>query len=647
MARRSVRMPGIELETLQFDPDGAPFSQRYGDVYASRGGALGQARHVFLGGNDLPARWAGREQFVIVETGFGLGTNFLATWQAWRDDPRRSRRLHFVSIERHPLPASDLVRCAAPPLAALAGELARAWPPPLSGLHRLTFEAGGVTLTLGLGDARALVPDLMLGADAFYLDGFAPDRNPDLWDAPLLKALARLARPGATLASWSVARAVRDALTAAGFEVALREGFDAKRHMLVARYAPRYRARRHEPPSPYSGARDAIVIGAGLAGCASALALAQRGWQVTLLDQGSRAACGASALPSGLLHPTLAADDSHAARLTRAGFLHGRRQLDGLRPDEPLMAASGVLQLAEDELADGSWPDLLRRQAWPTGYVRWCPALQAGDLVGLPTRRGGFWFAQGAVVSAAAWCRMMLASDAAIRLVAGCRALRIAAQGGAWQIEDDGGSSRRASVVVIASAMDAPRLLETVCAPVRAIRGRLTRLATGELATLRAGIAGKGYLVPGLDGRIAVGATYEEVEPGQASEISEETAHRANLERLAQLLARPVCARIDGGFDAIRCVATDRTPLAGAVGDERAARADRASLAGAHLADLPRRTGLYCCFALGSRGLALAPLLGELVACMVEGEPVPVERSLAATVDPARFMLRRLRKAAL
>jgi len=374
-------MAGIELEALQFDCGGTPFSRRYGDVYASRSGALDQARHVFLGGNDLPSRWAGRAQFVIVETGFGLGVNFLATWQAWRDDPRRPRRLHFVSVERHPLQASDLIRCAPPPLGALAAQLARDWPPPLTGLHRLAFEAGAVTLTLGFGDARTLIPELMLGADAFYLDGFAPDRNPEVWDAALLKALARMARPDATLASWTAARAVRDSLASGGFDVELRAGFGTKRQMLAAHYAPRFRTRRHEPPSPYSGAREAIVIGAGLAGCSSAWALARRGWQVALIEGSAGAACGASALPSGLLHPTLAADDSHAARLSRAGFLFGRGQLDRLQAGEPLMTASGVLQMAGHDLDEDRWPHLLRQQGWPAGFVRWCSPSEAADAV--------------------------------------------------------------------------------------------------------------------------------------------------------------------------------------------------------------------------------------------------------------------------
>jgi tRNA 5-methylaminomethyl-2-thiouridine biosynthesis bifunctional protein len=637
-------MAGIETEPLQFDAGGTPFSRRYGDVYASRSGALGQALHVFLRGNDLPTRWAGREQFVIVETGFGLGVNFLATWQAWRDDPRRPRRLHFVSVERHPLAASDLTRYAPPPLGALAAQLAGAWPAPLTGLHRLALEGGGITLTLGFGDARTLIPELMVGADAFYLDGFAPDRNPELWDVALLKALARMARPGATLASWTAARSVRDALAAGGFDVELRAGFGTKRDMLAARYAPRFRTRRHEPPSPYSGAREATVIGAGLAGCASALALARRGWQVSIMEGGTAAACGASALPSGLLHPALAADDSHAARLSRAGFLLGRALLDCLPSGEPVMSASGVLQMAGDEADEDRWPLLLRQQRWPPGFVRWCQTAEAAEATGVRPRRGGLWFDRGAVVSAAAWCRAMLAGESRIRLHGGRRAIRIAQQTDAWRIEGCATPIAPSPVIVVASAMEAPRLLEAQFAPVRAIRGRITHLAGGELAHLRAGIAGQGTLVPGLDGRISVGATYEPIGPDEGPGISDDSAHESNMERLSRLLAQPPPVRIEGGFDGIRCVATDRTPLAGAVADERAALAARGRLQGAHLADLPRRVGLYCSFALGSRGLALAPLLGELIACLIEGEPAPIERSLAATVDPGRFLLRRLRR---
>ena len=226
--------------------DGAPWSPEFEDVYHPREGALEQARGVFLAGNGLPGRWRGRARFTIVETGFGLGHNFLATWAAWRDDPRRCERLQVVSLEKHPPSRADLVRAHADsPLQALARELVGAWPPAMPGFERLEFEAGRVQLMLGLGDALALARELVAPVDAFYLDGFAPARNPAMWSADLMRALARQAVPGATAATWSAARTVRDALAQAGFSVQLAPGPGRKRDISVARYEPRF-----APPRP-------------------------------------------------------------------------------------------------------------------------------------------------------------------------------------------------------------------------------------------------------------------------------------------------------------------------------------------------------------------------------------------------------------
>ena len=234
----------LEISTLQLLPDGTPFSGRYGDVYHSAAGGLAQARHVFLGGNDLPERWWEKPRFVILETGFGLGLNFLATWQAWCADPSACRELVFISLEKHPFAADDLAAAHAawPELSALSEALRGQWPPLQAGEHRLRLEMGAerrVELRLLFGDAAALLPAAVptLGGivDAFYLDGFSPAKNPALWSPELCRALARLAKPDATLATWSVAGDVRRALTAAGFVVEKRPGFADKRQMLVGR----------------------------------------------------------------------------------------------------------------------------------------------------------------------------------------------------------------------------------------------------------------------------------------------------------------------------------------------------------------------------------------------------------------------------
>ncbi|HTT09832.1 MAG TPA: bifunctional tRNA (5-methylaminomethyl-2-thiouridine)(34)-methyltransferase MnmD/FAD-dependent 5-carboxymethylaminomethyl-2-thiouridine(34) oxidoreductase MnmC [Burkholderiaceae bacterium] len=637
----------IEPARVVLDPSGAPFNPEYGDVYASRDGALGQARHVFLRGNNLPARWQRHDQFVIVETGFGLGVNFLATWQAWREDPARPRRLHFVSVEKHPVDAATLRRFAPPEVALLARELAAAWPPALAGMHRREFEGGAVTLTLALGDAEYLLPQLVAGADAFFLDGFAQERNPAMWSPRVLKSLTRLAREGATAATWCTARAVREGLVAAGFDVRLDAGFGHRRRMLCARFAPRWRMRRRDAPSAYGGAREAIVIGAGLAGACVAWSLARRGWRVTVLERGSHPAAGASALPRGLLHPQITADDNHAARLTRAGFLVARAMLHELAPGgtwrrQPLWRADGTLVQASDAREEEHWQALAATLDLPQSFVQVRSASEATSLLGVRPQNGGWWFGGGTTVAVAKLCAALL-ENAGAMLRTAAAIERLVRQGDGWSAE----SGHRAVLAaapacIVATALDAPRLLQLQYAPVRAVRGRLSLFDIPALASLRASTSGGGTLAATDEGRFLVGASYEAGANGELDDEDVAPVHAGNLVRLTRLIATPLAATPAGVFDAIRCVARDRLPLVGVVADESAVSKDVAAR-GAHLEDLPRRVGLCASFAFGSRGLSLAPLAAELIAAQIEGEPWPLEREVAARIDAARFLLRRMR----
>jgi tRNA 5-methylaminomethyl-2-thiouridine biosynthesis bifunctional protein len=334
-------------------PGDVPRATEFDDVYHPRVGALAQARHVFLGGNHLPQRWGGRARFVILETGFGLGNNFLATWDAWRSDPRRCERLVFVSIERHPPSRADLARAhTGSPLPELAAELARAWPPLTPNLHTLEFEDGRVQLLLALGDVAALLPGLRVQADAFFLDGFAPARNPEMWQPRILAALGRKAAPGATLSTWSVARELRNGLATAGFEVQQARGIGGKRAISVARWAPRFEPRRL--PDAAVRAREAVVVGAGLAGAAVAAALARLGLRVTVLERNSSPAAEGSGNPAGLFHGTVNADDGTYARLYRSAALQAQRD------HAAVLAAGGVAGRV-----DGLLRLDLRPEGWP------------------------------------------------------------------------------------------------------------------------------------------------------------------------------------------------------------------------------------------------------------------------------------------
>jgi len=638
---------GLEPESLQFDSAGHPWSPRYGDRFASRAGALAQARHVFLQGNELPQRWAARRQFVIVETGFGLGSNFLAAWQAWRRDAQRPQRLHFVSLERHPLRRQDLDAATDPdaqdaaPVAALRAQLAAAWPVALPGLHRLEFDAGAVVLTLGLGDARRLAAELVLGADAFFLDGFAPDRNPELWEPGLLRALARLARPGATLATYTSAGAVRRALGDCGFEVRRAPGFAGKRDMLVGRYAPRWPMRRHEPPAAYESERRAVIVGAGLAGSACALALARRGWQVTLVDACATATGGASALPAGLMYPLLSADDNLASRLSRAGYLYAVQALSRLEAaaSAPIWQPCGVFHQTAGDAERVALLARMQQDLVPPEYAQGATAAQAAAWLGVAPRHDGIWFPGGAVVHAGRCCAAM--AQAAQARFEGKAVSRIESEASGWRVVDAQGHSHHAPVLILANALAAPDVLGARHLPLQALSGRLSLLAPPALADLRAALSGDGYCIPPLLGPAAIGASYEGAAAPEPSAAA--AAHAGNVQRLQHLLASAPAVTVKGEFAAQRCVAPDRMPLAGAIAAEGAVLQDLGGYAGAQLEELPRRAGLYCLAGLGSRGLSLAPLLGELLAAQISGEPLPLERRLVAALDPARFLLRHVR----
>lgn len=683
MSRRPVAGPIQPAEPATAD-DGTPYSTAFDDVYHSSDGALGQAQHVFLGGNDLPERWRGREQFVIVETGFGLGLNFLATWAAWRDDPQRPARLHFVSVEKSPFRAKDLRRMLEPmlvlpgmtALAPLMQRLCDVWPSPVAGWHRLEL-APGVILSVGFGDFFDLMPLLRAGADAFYLDGFAPSKNPDMWSAEVFKTLGRLARDGATIATYTAAGQVRRDLIAAGFDVARRPGYGRKRDMLAGRYAPPYRMRRYDPPAPPPPrAREAIVVGAGMAGAAMARRLVARGWRVRLFERAQAPGTAASGNPAGVFHPQLSADDNVLSRLTRAGFLYALSQWRTLPGGLP-GRADGLLQVATSEAEARAMAQLVTAHGYPDTYAKWVDAQHASALAGETLAYGGVWYPEGGSLAPAMLCRGELVAAGPLldarygvsverleRVDRGADHESVDGREGdvcRWAALDGAGRVLAEADVAIVTAADVSQTLLSPYlppefVPVKRVRGQLTFLPPDTLVGLRIPVCGDGYVAPpplGGAGPVT-GATYGFDDPAEEVRVGD---HQANLRRLAALLpghaeafgdaglASERAAAELGGRTAFRALVPDRLPMAGQMPDLAAIEPQRKRLAGGHLRDIPRLEGLYASFAFGSRGLVFASLCAELVASQIEGEPWPIGSDLADAVDPARYLMQSLRKA--
>jgi len=638
-------MPRIEPATRAYAGDGTPMSPRYGDVYHSADSGPGQARHVFLGGNGLPARWARRSSFTILETGFGLGVNFLATWDAWRSDDARPLRLHYVAIEKHPFLRDDLASLLAayPEFAGLARELVDRWPPPLPGTHRRAFAKGRFVLTIVIDDVESALKRLDAGADAIYLDGFAPSCNPEMWSQRVLRDIGRHALPGATCATWSAARAVRDGLGDAGFSVELRPGFGHKREMLVGRHDPRGTMRPRPAPSAPAGERHAIIVGAGLAGAAAASRLASRGWRISMIDAAPGPATGASSLHAGSFHPLVARDDSLLARLSRAAFLHA---LDAWSELERLghaiaWARCGVLQLARRHGGDAALGAAIDELGFPASFVEHVDAAAGSARAGLTVDRPGAWFPEGGWARAPSIVRAQL--DAALAaggsaLLTSRRVESLVRTPGGWRaIGSKGETVAEAPVVVLANAADIARLA-TIGSAIRSVRGQASYLSSTALVAPRAVVIGHGYVLPAIDGTVVVGSSYD---VGSTRAEATVEAHEGNLARLAALSpairidADP--AGLEGGVG-FRAVAADRLPIVGPVPDTEASPAgvDRVAL----------REGVYAIGAFASRGLVWSALAGEIVAAQIGGEPLPVETDLAAAIDPARFIRRARRRGA-
>jgi tRNA 5-methylaminomethyl-2-thiouridine biosynthesis bifunctional protein len=590
-------MPALVPARLGF-LEGVPYSETFGDVYHSAAGGLEQARHVFLQGNEVQRRWAGRERFVILETGFGLGLNFLATWQAWRRDPSHCGRLHYVAVEKHPFSLQDLrtLHARLPELKNEAAELHSCWPPLLSGGHRAELEQGQVILTLFFDDIR-LLRELRLQADAIYLDGFSPAKNPEMWSPQTLRAVSRLAAPGATAATWSVAGSVRTALEKTGFEVEKRPGFGTKKEMLVCRF------RKSSSDPGFSRSKTATVVGAGMAGAAMCERLCSRGWQVTLVERHGAPAQEASGNLAGAFHPIVTPDDSVFARLSRAAFLLSSRRfssLESLRWDP-----CGALQLARNDKEAASQAAALAALALPPEYVRLVTREEASAHAGVEVAAGGLWFPQ------AGWVQPRSLVDALLESC-GPRLQR------RFSLQFEERHFGEESIVILATADDSLR--KVAHARLRRVRGQLTCVPEESFAAPHTVVLRGGMVLPPVEGRCAVGASFdiEDSNPGPSA-----GSEAGNLERLSNILVD--ISLKTNSFDnrvAFRAVAPDRLPLAGKI-DE----------------------GVYGVLALGSRGLIWSSLAAELVASQLEGEPLPIEGTLADALDPARFARRALRRA--
>ena len=660
-----MKQNAIQPANLEFNAEGTPVSRDFDDVYFSNDNGLEETRYVFLDGNHLGTRFPEhpRRLFVVAESGFGTGLNFLTLWQAF-DCFRAAypeatlQRLHFISFEKFPLTAHDL-RLAHqrwPELAHWAEQLQTQWPPAIGGCHRLILDDGRVTLDLWLGDINDLTDKLddsmNQKVDAWFLDGFAPAKNPDMWSPHLFSAMARLARPGATLATFTSAGFVRRGLQEAGFTMRKTKGFGRKRDMLVGVMeqdlaipvqAPWF-ARRA------STSREVAIVGGGIASALLSLALLHRGWQVTLYCVDEGPATGASGNRQGALYPLLSAHDPALFQFFPAAFTFARRLYDSL-PVAFDHDWCGVTQLGWDEKSQQKITQMLSL-GLPEDIAHAVTAQQVAETAGVDTGCGGIQYPLGG------WLCPAELTSAAIALgqsrgltVHYAHKVQSLSRTAHWELRFADGKEAQHASVVLANGHHISQFTQTASLPVYPVGGQVSHIPTApQLSKLRQVLCYDGYLTPQnpSNGHHCIGASYHR---GETDMQYSEADQQQNRQRLVDCFpdaswAKEVDVSEGQARCGVRCATRDHLPMAGNVPDYDATLEVYQDLADSKetAVSAPVHPELFMLGGLGSRGLCSAPLLAEALAAQMSDEPVPLDRVTLAGLNPNRLWVRKLLK---
>ena len=640
---------------VTLDASGTPYAPAFDDCYFSRLDGLAESRYVFLQGNNLPQRWQQQQRFVIAETGFGTGLNFLATWQAWQQDAQRCEQLQFISIEKHPISVEKLRELLSVwvELKPFVYELLANYPPLLSGMHRLVLAQGRVQLTLCFMPIEEALAQLVCRADAWFLDGFAPAKNPEMWQLSNLQGIARLSHAQTCLATFTAASEVRRTLTEAGFSVTKRKGFGKKREMLTAQYNAEAQQTLVAPwlslPEQPCSQKTVSIMGGGIAGCQMAYALAIRGWQVTLIERHAQLASEASGNRAGVLTPKMTAESSWGESFYRQAFGFAIRQLQqftqqGFKLD---WQACGAMQLAHEPRELARQQALIARQL-PADFLQVLDAQTATQLAGIPLTVGASYFPQGSWLNPRSLCQALI-QHPNIHVILKQTALELKQSlNQTWQVLDNTQKLiSEAEVLIIANGKDLTSFGQTESLPLMPVQGQTSTASVSHYSqTLKLALGHEGYITPAIEGQHIFGATFKRNHTDVSLDAESDQTNYQQLQQYLPELANSFNT-IHSSHAAIRMTTPDRYPIVGAIPDIAYYQAEYASLKhGQKYRQYPKARyiqGLYVLGGFGSRGLTTSGLCAELLAAIINDEPLPIQKTLYENLQPARFLIKQLK----
>ncbi|RXJ72967.1 bifunctional tRNA (5-methylaminomethyl-2-thiouridine)(34)-methyltransferase MnmD/FAD-dependent 5-carboxymethylaminomethyl-2-thiouridine(34) oxidoreductase MnmC [Veronia nyctiphanis] len=660
--------PRIEHAQIHWNEAGTPVSDDFDDVYFSNANGLEETRYVFLQQNQLPLRWYhfDRQRFVIAETGFGTGLNFLAVWQWFAqfraENPEApTRQLHFVSFEKYPVTADDLLKAHAswPELAEYAAELRKHYPVAVSGCHRLVLANGLITLDLWFGDIKDSLPQVWTTddgiIDCWFLDGFAPSKNPEMWSSSLFQGMARLARNDCTLATFTAAGFVRRGLIDAGFEMEKAKGFGTKRDMLTGRMADRSKQTMQLPWYHRKSAvesDDIAIIGGGVASAALAVSLVRRGKKVSLYCADEAAGHGASGNRQGAVYPLLNGSDDALSRFFAPAFLYARQFIEQASESASFEHDwCGVTQLAWDEKSGEKLAKMLKGE-FPETLLKKLSRNDVTAATGVKTGHSGVNYPLGGWLYPQQLTQALIAMAQDTGLLTcfyGQEILSLSHSDGVWALHAQEQIFRH-QTVVIANGQKFTTYPQTQPIPAYSVRGQISHInTTPSLRKLKTVLCYDGYLTPMHPDTEThcIGATYSRNDESLEFRTQDQIDNR---KRLINCINAEWPSEVDtdhgAGRVGIRCASRDHLPFVGDVCNfEELCEQYKHLREEQHSAEpVATYPGLYSLLALGSRGLTSAPLLGELLASQLCGDPLPLSVDVLNALHPGRMWVRKLLK---
>lgn len=669
------------LKNAELSWDGnTPRSKHFDDIYFSPENGLAESRYVFLQHNHLDERWSNlkdTDHFVIMETGFGTGLNFLASWQLWTETGKKKScctsgknpDLHFISFEKFPLEKSQLLKAyqAFPELDYYTQQLLHAYPKKINGFHRLHFE-NNVHLTLIFDDALGALEKITRNckADAWFFDGFSPDNNPELWSEDFFNASKTLNKNGSTFATFTSAGHVKRKLQHIGFECKKVKGFLHKREMLTGVFNEKQKAQIPSYPyqqkpwliTPFKKSIKAqqkiAIIGSGLAGAWTAYKLAEKGLPVCVFDGANEIASAASGNSRGATYFKLEkdsgkADSQHVAQsFYLHAYLYAVRELNRLFPCNPeIWHSSGLIQL----LTENNHAGILKNNPLQE-IASFISQKKVGELSESTQSCDGIYFPDAGSINPKLLCRYLLDHPKIqVHLSQNIETLDYHDDSQLWSINTQQSNAfNNFSALVLANSHAANNFLQTNSLPLFKVRGQSTQIkATDKSASLKTVICAKGYLTPSFDGAHTIGSTFDP--RNQDTEVTN-ADNQANLVYLKSTCPDfyrsldPIV--IENAKAALRCQTPDMLPMLGQVCDYQSFMHDYADIAKGQLKKSYPLTqyfpNLYINSAHASRGLISTPYCAEILTNEIANEPLPCEKDIKDALSPTRFYLRQLKR---